>query len=172
MSSPPDNYAFEGPIQEIPEGERPERVAAVYTDHYGKELKHNDHVYVEMVVAPEEDRSGRLVQVRIGCGQFGSDMYFLRLRDGRLHTYENARIRHVDDPDFEEAFYRSNGCTPPVIPEQPLDGCDADPTEPYTIRGDYPEVGFIVHKPSQPQTPGSFGMTIITGGPPDDGGAN
>ena len=137
----------------------------IYTDARGREFQHNDHIYVEMYTGAEEDRSGRLVQVRIGCGQFGSDLYFVRLRDGRLRTFENVMIRHVADRKFEDAFYRSNGRQPPVIPGQPLTDDDDDPTIAYTIQDKYPEVGFIVHKPNQPQTPGAFGLIITTEGP-------
>jgi hypothetical protein len=126
----------------------------------GKEFRFNDHVCIEMLLGvPIEKRTGRLVQVRKGCGQFGSNIYFLRLRDGDLVTFENVLVRHVDDEQFVDAFYRRNGQAAPVIPEQALyDGDSVAAT--YSIGGKWPETGFIVDAPKQPETPGCFSMTI------------
>lgn len=126
----------------------------------GREFRFNDHVCIEMLLGiPIERRTGRLVQVRKGCGQFGSDIYFIRLRDGSLMTFQNALIRHVDDEQFVDAFYRSNGKAAPEIPDQPDDfGDSVDET--YTIQGEWPETGFIVASPKQPRIPGCFSMTI------------
>jgi len=119
-------------------------------------FKFNDHVVAEMLVGVcDEKRSGRLVQVRRNCGQFGSNVYLIRLRDGTLMTFENVMIRHADDSRFETAFYRSNGLTPPTVHEQPINEMDTEQTE-YTIRGSWPETGFIIDKPAQPETPGFF----------------
>lgn len=132
-----------------------------YTNN-GKVFKFNDHVCMEMTMGvPIEKRTGRLVQVRKGCGQFGSDIFFIRLRDGGLQCWENAMMRHVGDKEFERAFYLSNGNQPPVIPEQPIDAIDTTGDE-YSIAGKYPETGFIVEKPTQPQTPGAFAITVLT----------
>jgi len=92
---------------------------STYVDSYNEKFAFNDHICVELMMGvPDEKRTGRLVQVRKGAGAFGSDIYILRLRDGSLAAYENALIRHVNDVRFEDAFYRSNGKTPPIIPEQ------------------------------------------------------
>lgn len=121
----------------------------------------NDHVCVEMLRGvPDERRTGRLVQVRKKCGQFGSDVYFIRLRDGSLMTFENVMIRRVDDSLFDRAFYICNDHIPPVIPYQAPDDDDSETAE-YGIGGEWPETGFIVEKPSQPETPGCFGIAII-----------
>jgi hypothetical protein len=85
----------------------------------------------------------------------------MRLRDGSLETFENALIRHVGDKRFEDAFYRANGLTPPVIPEQEINEDDSE-TVTYTIQHKWPETGFIIEKPSQPETPGSFTMAIYS----------
>jgi len=127
----------------------------------GKEFNFNDHVYGELMIGPDEKRSGRLVQVRKGCGQFGSNVYFIRLRDGSLMTWENVMIRRVDDQGFIEAFYLTNDRTPPEVPAQSIDEADSESVE-YTIAGEYPEIGFIVDAPRQPQTPGVCAMTIST----------
>lgn len=127
---------------------------------YGKEFRFNDHVCVEMLVGvPIEKRTGRLVQVRRGCGQFGSCVYMLRLRDGSLATFENVIIRHVDDEQFVDAFYRLNEKEAPVIPDQSPAASDSE-TATYSIGGEWPEIGFIVDEPKQPETPGSFTMMI------------
>ena len=126
----------------------------------GKEFRFNDHVCIEMLMGvPIEKRTGRLVQVRKGCGQFGSNIYFVRLRDGKLMTFENALIRHVDDERFVDSFYRFNGQPAPVIPEQAPDETDSV-TAAYSIGGKWPETGFIVDAPKQPETPGCFSMAI------------
>lgn len=103
----------------------------------GKQFRFND-VVRGMTTGVE----GRLVQVRCGCGQFGSDVYFLRRRDGTLHTVENDWLERVDDDSF------------PPGPDHPM--------VTYTIEEKWPETGFIVEKPSQPATPGSFRLTVQT----------
>jgi hypothetical protein len=110
-------------------------------------------------MAPDEKRSGRLVQVRKRCGKFGSDMFILRLRDGSLITWENVMMRRVDDERFLSAFYDLNDMPRPVIPPQQCHPEDSE-TEVYTINGKYPAAGFVVEVPSQPQTPGVFGIAI------------
>jgi len=133
-----------------------------YISDRKKEFRFNDHVCVEMLFGvPDEKRSGRLVQVRKGCGQFGSDVFFIRLRDGSLMTFENVMIRHADDEQFVEAFYRSNGVGPPSIPAQAINEDDSE-TAAYSIRGKWPETGFIVERPSQPETPGGFAIVVTS----------
>ena len=134
---------------------------SVYSER-GREFRFNDHVCMEMLMGvPDEKRTGRLVQVRKRCGLFGTDTYFVRLRDGTLLTFENVMMRHVGDRDFEDAFYRFNDRPPPVIPEQPPHDSDAEDVE-YTKEGKYPATGFIVESPDDPQTPGAFAMTITS----------
>ena len=130
--------------------------------HDGKEFRFNDLVCIEMLMGvPDEKRTGRLVQVRKGCGQFGSCVFLVRLRDGSLAAFENAMMRHANDKRFEDAFYRSNGRQPPVIPDQPIYASDSV-TEAYSIGEKWPEIGFIVETPSQPETPGVFSMMVCT----------
>ena len=102
-----------------------------------------DPVELTMVHLPLKERTGRLVQVRQGCGQFGSDTLFVRRRDGSLHSFENVGLKHYDEEELPEL-------------EQ-----DSPETE-YTFKGEWPETGFIVDAPKQPETPGSFAMTITT----------
>lgn len=130
-----------------------------------KEFKHNDHVVAELMHPNVgiDDRSGRLVQIRKGAGAFRSDLYFIRLRDGRLITIENVLLRKVGDRSFEDAFYRMNGCNPPVIPDQPINESDTLDAA-YTIKGNWEETGFIIENPSQPPSQmQSFGMMITKG---------
>jgi hypothetical protein len=134
----------------------------VYANEYGNEFKFNDHICVEMLMGvPDEKRTGRLVQVRKGCGQFGSCTYIIRLRDGSLASFENVMIRHANDARFENAYYRSNGKEPPIIRPQPPHESDSENVE-YTIAGKYPETGFIIESPAQPQREGAFAVTITT----------
>ena len=125
-------------------------------------LYFNDLVVVEMVFAEDDKRIGRLMQIRKGVGAFGSDLIFLRLHDGSLMTFENVGIRHADNKRVEDAFYRSNGREPPVI--RPADEYKRDEENiEYTIVGKYPETGFIIESPKQPQSgQQSFGMVITT----------
>lgn len=136
---------------------------SIYRDQHGREFRFNDHVCVEMLIGvPDEQRTGRLVQVRLGVGAFKTDVYLVRRRDGSLHSFHNVLIRHVGDTEFEDNFYRFNGKNPPVITDQaPFDG-DSIETE-YYLNHEYPEIGFVITKPQQPDDPTqTFGMTIQT----------
>jgi hypothetical protein len=86
------------------------------------------------------DVVGRLVQVRVGCGAFGSDVFFLRMPDGGLQTFSNEWLRPTNAD----------------IPADPADALDVT----YTILGEWPEVGFVVEQPKQPKQGGSFTMLI------------
>lgn len=134
----------------------------VYSTGAKAPFRFNDHVVIEMMLmgVPDEMRTGRLVQVRKGKGAWMSDVFFIRLRDGSLVTFENVLIRHVGDLEFEKAFYLSNGRTPPDAPPQPEFEGDSEDTE-YTINGKFPEVGFVIERPKQPDAaPRSFAITI------------
>lgn len=110
--------------------------------HSDAVFRFNDVVEFLFTFLPEEDRIGRLVQVRKGCGQFGSDVYFIRRASGVLITGENCRLQHSESEMI------------------PIDPADATTVE-YSIRGKYPEVGFVVEAPRQPQTPPvAFGFAI------------
>jgi hypothetical protein len=43
------------------------------------------------------EQDSLVVQIRTGCGQFKSDMYFLRLSDGRLITSENQSYKLIPE---------------------------------------------------------------------------
>lgn len=130
-----------------------------------REFRFNDHVVAEMMIGVAiEDRTGRLVQVRVGTGPFGTDQYFIRRRDQSLMCFANVLLRHVGDKGFEDAFYRGNGNEPPAIPEQPAWDGDTEATE-YSLSERYPETGFLIEKPRQPDDPQqSFGMIVTKGG--------
>jgi len=128
----------------------------------GSVFEYNQHVVIECLLGvPDERRIGRLVQVRKGVGAFGSDVLIIRLRDGGCATYENALIRRADDKRFEDAFYRSNGKAPPVIPDQPCNEWDTGNDE-FTIGGKFPETGFIIEHPKQPESAGQAFAIIVT----------
>lgn len=132
----------------------------VYEDPSGRKFHFNDQVVIEMVPVPDDERVGRLVQVRKGCGQFGSDTILVRTSTGKLCSFENVLVRHVDDEAFLEAFYKKNDTTPPKIPEQQPDAFGDSETAEYSIVGKWPETGFVVDNPKQPETPGSFSMAF------------
>lgn len=141
-------------------------MSTVYISPEKRTFKFNDHVVVEMLIGvPDEQRVGRLVQVRKGVGSFGSDLLFIRRRDGSLCTFENVMIRHVGDKDFEQAFYLSNGGRPPATPEMPPDDAD-DEGQVYSIRDQWPEKGFIVEHPKQPESEHQSFTMVITKGEP------
>lgn len=135
----------------------------IYTNDRGQAFRLNDLVVIEgLLGVADKDRIGRLVQVRKGKGAFMSDVLFVRRCDGSLMAFHNVIVRHAGDRDFEEAFYRSNGREPPVVPEQPPLKIDTDETE-YLLGKEYPEVGFVIEEPKQPDDPKqSFAMTITS----------
>jgi len=134
----------------------------IYKDHMSETFKFGDLVVVEMVMAPDEKRVGRLVQVRKGVGAFGMDMYIIRLHDGSYQTFDNVKLRKANDIEFENNFYRFNGRTPPEVKDEdsyPEDEPDLE----YTIMGVWPETGFIVADPKQPNSETqSFSMVIMS----------
>ena len=132
-----------------------------YPVGFGRDIRFNDHICVEgLIGVPDEKRTGRIVQIRRGIGAFGSDLFLVRLRDRSLASFHNVMIRMADDKAFEDAYYVSNGHTPPAIPAQPPHTSDSTAAE-YTIGGEWPETGFIIGRPKQPHSPQqSFGMTV------------
>ena len=102
--------------------------------YMGHEYKFNDVVH-----GLTTGVKGRLIQVRIGCGQFGSNIMLIRLRCGALQTIENDMIQP----------------SRAIIPK-----ADDSAHQEYTIMGEWPEIGFIVYKPSQPQTHGSLALAV------------
>lgn len=114
----------------------------VYRNEYGSEFRFNDPVEAWMTFLPLQESIGRLIQVRKNKGQFGSDVYFIRKPNGQLQTFENVCLRPYA------------GELPPVN--------EADSVEiEYTIRHEYPEVGFLIAESAQPQSPSpSFAIRI------------
>ncbi len=96
----------------------------------------------------------RVVQIRLGCGQFGSHMYFLRHADGTLITAENQSFKKVPEQfveDVESYFSLSN----------------ADEEEGYRLGyslngGKHLEIGFIIEKSSTPASPNTPFSLVIT----------
>lgn len=133
----------------------------IYNSGHG-EFRLNDVAIAEMLLGvPDEKRIGRIVQVRKGAGAFKSDLIILKLSPsaGTYAAFENVLLRRADDKQFDRAFYQMNGQNPPVIPEMP------EPDEPdldYSLAGGaWPEIGFIVESPKQPDSPQqSFGMIV------------
>ena len=114
--------------------------------HHSQTIRHNDPVKCASISAMHgHDVIGRVVQVRVGCGQHGSDLVFLRFPDNSLETVENEWFNKLEEdevnfPPWEEDTVEST----------------------YTIKHAWPEVGFIVNKPAQPQTPGGAFSLIVT----------
>jgi hypothetical protein len=126
----------------------PPRTGSVYRAYYGQEFRFNDPVKcVTLSMMRQTPVIGRIVQVRTKCGQFGSEVYIMRHPDGTLGSYENEMLKAIDDD----------------LPKGP----DAEDHE-YTIAGKYPQVGFLIESPDQPQTPGFFTMMVTTPKVPDE----
>ena len=110
----------------------------------GKTFEFGDAVEVTCTLLPEHETMGRLVQVRKGVGQFGSDVYFVRLPNKRLVTFENVGLNHSfrDLPVFD-------GDSPEIE---------------YTIKNEFIECGFVIEHPLQPQSESPmFGITVTKG---------
>ena len=101
---------------------------------FGKtELSFNDPVEVTFTFLPKEETIGRLVQVRKKCGAWGSDVLFIRLPSGKLRTFENVGIQPYKGKELP--FYEGDSIE-----------------ETYTIMEQYPETGFIIETPKQPES--------------------
>ena len=99
-----------------------------------------------------DNQFGRVVQIRLGCGQFGSDMYFLRMPNGDLMTAENQSFRKVP-----EQFYEQVASHFTMSIDDEVDGFEMG----YTIGGDQLEVGFIVDGKNTKGSPDtSFSITV------------
>lgn len=116
----------------------------IYVNDFGREFRFNDIVECTATLAPREDAVGRLVQVRRKVGQFGSDVYLIRRGSGTLATFENVGLQ-------------------PAIDAIPVHEGDSPETE-YSIREEFPEIGFVVEEPRQPASESpAFGIAITKG---------
>lgn len=99
-------------------------------------------------------RIGYCVQVRKGCGQFGSDMVFLRHPDGALSTHENQSYLVMTDEQKQMALE--------IFECLPHDEANEDGSDPeYTIGGEFGETGFLIIDSKTEPTPNApFQITI------------
>ena len=103
--------------------------------------------------APKKRRLGYCVQIRVGRGQFGSDMVFLRHLDGGLVTHENQCFYGLT-PE-QEALVRP--LFKGMIEEE-------DYTHGYLCCGKVMEVGFLIeNSKSEPMPNTPFSVTITNG---------
>lgn len=103
--------------------------------------------------ASPEKRIGFCVQVRLGRGQFHSDMVFLRHPDGSLTTHENQSY-YAMSPE-QEALARTLF---KVLPE------DEDYAPGYICRDKIREVGFLIaDSKSRPSPDTPFSVTFEGG---------
>lgn len=96
---------------------------------------------------------GRVVQIRTKCGQFGSDMYFLRMPDGSLITAENQSYRKIPEQfiDEVESYFETN-----------LDDEKEGVEKGYSIGGKQEEVGYIISGENTSGSPDThFSITTI-----------
>jgi len=107
-----------------------------YKNMTGEEFKFNDTVKCVCTKVV-----GNLVQVRKGCGQFGSDVYFIRKFDGGLQSVENEWIQKIDLKNPQEL---------------------EEPNLEYTMNGEFPETGFLIDNPKGwERKDASFSIAII-----------
>jgi len=87
---------------------------------------------------------GRLVQIRKRVGQFGSDLYLIRKPDGSILAVENELLE-------------------PCTLDCPTHPGDSEETE-YMYQNKWPETGFIIEHPKQPETEGECSLIIEDNG--------
>lgn len=95
-------------------------------------------------------RVGYCVQIRLKCGQFGSDMIFLRHADGSLCTHENQYFFALS-PEQEALAM-------PLFAEHLAEEDYAG----YSCCNGVREVGFIIEKSKSESSVGSSSMTMTT----------
>lgn len=102
--------------------------------HNWKENYFNKYVITGMIQGSEpEKRIGRLIQVRLEVGDFGSDAVFLRHSDGSLSVHTNQCFFLIPDEYIKEI-------------EFDFESEDTIDTE-YTQGHENPEIGFIIPSP-------------------------
>jgi hypothetical protein len=120
-------------------------MSETYKAQFGREFVFNDPVKITMTLLPDSECIGRLVQVRKSVGQYGTDVLFIRMPDESLRTFENVGIEEYTEEEL------------PVYEE------DSTEVE-YTIADEWPEVGFVIEEPKQPQSYSPpFGIAITKG---------
>lgn len=133
----------------------------LHQDIFGIYTKDNPPSFNDIVVAHAyQDRPftfynqvARVVQIRKKSGQFGSDLYLLRLLDGTLLAAENQSFRPLPD-----TFYDHVSAMFTVTEEEESQAAQAG----YIIKG-VEHVGFWVSDSSTPVTPpDSFMITTTT----------
>ena len=130
----------------------------VYYSAFGNSKPQRGEIVLSYIFADREfkfdNQFGRVVQIRLGCGQFGSDMYFIRLCTGELITAENQSFRKVPEKYIElvESHFSTSM-------EYEKDGFEKG----YTISGNQLEIGFIIDGKNTQGTPDeSFSITITS----------
>lgn len=116
--------------------------------------KHGQFVQTGMQAGgiPPLKAIGYCVQVRKRCGQFGSNMVFLRHPDGKLTVHENQCFYALsaEDEALIRPFFK-------VLPEQ------EEPDLGYQCCDGIHEVGFIIeHSASQPSPAQPVMLTTMT----------
>lgn len=94
-------------------------------------------------------RVGYVTQVRKGVAQFGSDLVFLRLANGRLITHENQGFWKLNEE--QEALARS------VFEKLPE---DEDYTQGYTCVNKVHEIGFLIENSESIPSPNTSNLTL------------
>ncbi|MBQ0600773.1 plasmid protein [Klebsiella oxytoca] len=122
---------------------------------YQKMIRHDSHpVFGQFVVVgpnfgPIESRLGYCVQVRKKVGQFGSDIVFLRHRDGNLTTHENNCYVAVSEQ--QERLARS---VFKVLPDE------EEPELGYRDPNGVHETGFVIENSASKAATGGHSVVI------------
>ena len=130
----------------------------IYTSQLGKKFMFNDPIKITMTFLEDAKVIGRLIQVRKGCGAFGSDVYLVRIAaDERLASFSNAGIERYTDKEL------------PIIQDDIKEGekdsiaMDSEDIA-YSIQEEFYETGFIIEKPLQPEPDAPMiAMTVTEG---------
>lgn len=106
--------------------------------HHWKESDFGEYVITGMIAGENSPltRIGKMVQVRLEAGDFGSDCVLFRSADGVLRRHENQaffRIPKEYYPEIKEFFKE-------VLADNDPDRTDIE----YTLSGEFPETGFII----------------------------
>jgi len=128
-------------MQQNKEDQLKKIVDEVYNLQHPPVRDFTDHDFNSFIVvgflpgAPIKLMIGKLVQVRMESGAFGSNQIFLRLYDGSLQVHENQWFYHVPI----SFHFMEQLCE--IFEESAQDD---EPGKTYSIRNEYQETGFII----------------------------
>ena len=105
-----------------------------YYDPIGRHYEANKNKYVVcgMLFCENKIKVGKIVQVRLEAGEWGSDIVLLRNYDGSLTRHEN------------NSFYLIPKRYHKKLDELFKDVGEESYSQPFTLGSEYPETGFLI----------------------------